>query len=334
MFNSSILDVAIGLAFVYLLLGLMGTTVNEWWAQMRRLRSRTLQEGMLRLLTDPKLSQDFYDHPLIKALMSPDGKHPSYISASTFAHVLIDLVSQGKDDIASLRAGVDGLPKTEIKRALAALIKGTDATIATAQAKIEGWYNDVMDRVSGTYKRKTQVITVIVAFIITIFANADTLQIATRLWTDPTLRAKIVEEAKVRAQMPRPPDQVPEYQNPDNPKPDEPKVTKTAEDKSTITDEDRKALGQLISWAAEKQELEKKGFFEWLGWIIQTHFFGWLLTAIAVSLGAPFWFDTLNKFMNIRSAGKAPKEAPKPPEATKKPDPATPPEKKSAEDQG
>src|SRR5713226_5048420 len=219
MFNSSILDVAIGLTFVYLLLALMGTTVNEWWAQMRRLRSRTLQEGMLRLLTDPKLSADFYDHQLIKALMGADGKHPSYIPASTFAHVLIDLVSQGKDDIASLRAGVDGLPKTEIKRALAALIKGTDATIATAQAKIEGWFNDVMDRVSGVYKRKTQVITVIVAFIITIFANADTLQIATRLWTDPTLRAQIVEQAKVRAQMPRPPDQVPEYENPDNPKP-------------------------------------------------------------------------------------------------------------------
>ena len=37
-------------------------------------------------------------------------------------------------------------------------------------------------------------------------------------------------------------------------------------------------------------------------------FLGWLITAFAVSLGAPFWFDLLNKFMNIRSAGKAPDE--------------------------
>jgi hypothetical protein len=327
MFNSSILDVAIGLAFVYLLLGLMGTTVNEWWAQMRRLRSRTLQEGLLRLLTDPQLAADFYDHPLIKALAGADGKHPSYIPASTFAHVLIDLISRGQDDIASLRAGVEGLPQTEIKRAMAALIKGADATIATAQAKIEGWYNDVMDRVSGVYKRKSQVITVIVAFIITIFANADTLQIATRLWTDPTLRAQLVEQAKVRAQMPRPPDQVPEYEKPDNPKPDEPKVTKAAEDKPQITDEERKALGQLISWSAEKDELKNRlnggwfgGLFGWFWWLIKLHFFGWLLTAIAVSLGAPFWFDTLNKFMNIRSAGKSPKEAAKTPQAPKAPE--------------
>jgi hypothetical protein len=43
------------------------------------------------------------------------------------------------------------------------------------------------------------------------------------------------------------------------------------------------------------------------------HFVGWLLTALAATLGAPFWFDTLNKIMSIRSAGKAPEETPKPP---------------------
>ena len=42
------------------------------------------------------------------------------------------------------------------------------------------------------------------------------------------------------------------------------------------------------------------------GWIDQilTHLFGWILTALAISLGAPFWFDLLNKFIVIRSAVK------------------------------
>jgi hypothetical protein len=35
---------------------------------------------------------------------------------------------------------------------------------------------------------------------------------------------------------------------------------------------------------------------------------GWILTAVAASLGAPFWFDTLNKFMNVRSVGASPDE--------------------------
>jgi len=36
--------------------------------------------------------------------------------------------------------------------------------------------------------------------------------------------------------------------------------------------------------------------------------FGFIITALAISLGAPFWFDLLNKFINLRSAGKKPEE--------------------------
>jgi len=35
-----------------------------------------------------------------------------------------------------------------------------------------------------------------------------------------------------------------------------------------------------------------------------TKILGWLMTAFAISLGAPFWFDTLNKFMVVRSTIK------------------------------
>jgi hypothetical protein len=31
---------------------------------------------------------------------------------------------------------------------------------------------------------------------------------------------------------------------------------------------------------------------------------GWIFTGVAISLGAPFWFDTLNKFMVVRSTVK------------------------------
>lgn len=35
---------------------------------------------------------------------------------------------------------------------------------------------------------------------------------------------------------------------------------------------------------------------------------GFLLTALAISLGAPFWFDLLNKFVNVRAGGNNPAE--------------------------
>jgi hypothetical protein len=46
---------------------------------------------------------------------------------------------------------------------------------------------------------------------------------------------------------------------------------------------------------------------------LMTHLLGWLVTALAATLGAPFWFDTLNRLISIRSAGKSPEEAPKAP---------------------
>jgi len=43
------------------------------------------------------------------------------------------------------------------------------------------------------------------------------------------------------------------------------------------------------------------------------HWLGWVLTAIAVSLGAPFWFDMLDKFITIRSSVAGPENQPAPP---------------------
>jgi hypothetical protein len=43
------------------------------------------------------------------------------------------------------------------------------------------------------------------------------------------------------------------------------------------------------------------------------HGLGWLITALAATLGAPFWFDTLNRMISIRSTGRAPEEKPKAP---------------------
>ena len=40
---------------------------------------------------------------------------------------------------------------------------------------------------------------------------------------------------------------------------------------------------------------------------------GWLVTALAVMLGAPFWFDVLNRIMVIRSTVKPHEKSPEEP---------------------
>ena len=78
----------------------------------------------------------------------------------------------------------------------------------------------------------------------------------------------------------------------------------------------RALLGELTGWSEEWSHLNgdpargisSRSFFPWFGNVLWTHAIGWILTALAVSIGAPFWFDLLNRFMNIRNAGRAPDE--------------------------
>jgi len=57
-------------------------------------------------------------------------------------------------------------------------------------------------------------------------------------------------------------------------------------------------VGAVLGWGKDSLNLTTGG---WIQRVL-----GWLLTMIAVSLGAPFWFDMLNKIINIRNAGTKP----------------------------
>lgn len=309
MFNSVILDVIIGLIFVYLLLSIMCTAANEWVAAMTRRRGETLRRGISQLLSNQAIRGDaapdaflraFYRHPLI-ASIKHDKNHPTYLAPRTFVAVVTDLLTASKpgsilfDD---LETGGKDLPDGQVKTTVLALIQRSNRELETAQHAIEGWFNDAMDRVSGWYKRRTQIWTLVIAIALTLVANADTIQIVKRLRQDPVLRSKVVEEAKVRAQKPPPTISV-EYQNEDDPT----NPTVINNEGNELSSKEQEYLGELLGWHKPIRESLRPQIF-----------LGWLLTVLALTLGAPFWFDMLNKFMNIRFAGKSPDEASKKPE--------------------
>lgn len=309
LFNSTVLDVIIGLVFVYLLLSILCTAANEWVAAITKRRGKMLEKGIHQLLekqpTKPNASPDafrtaFYEHPLLTSIKH-DKNHPTYISPRTFAAIVTDLLTAAKPGVVKyedLETGAKDLPEGNVKKSVLALVQRSNEQLETAQNAIEGWFNDAMDRVTGWYKRRTQIWTLVIALALTLFANADTIHIGRQLWTDPVLRAAVVEEAKVRAQKPRPTVSV-EYKDEDDPT----NPTVTRNEGNQLSDRERDLLGQMLGWHGS--------FRENLGW---STLLGWLLTVLALSMGAPFWFDLLNKFMNVRFAGKSPDEASKKPE--------------------
>lgn len=294
MFGLNILDTAIGLVFVYLVLSLTCTAVNEWFAGMLARRSKTLYEGLKTLLEDPKepsLLADFYAHPLVQDLHVAD-KKPSYIEPRTFSLVILDLLVPADPGasrtMASVREAVAKLPAdSSSRKTLSILLDQAGDSLTALEQSMEAWFNGAMDRVSGWYKKRTQTIVLTIAALITIATNADTFAIATALANNSALREAVIAEAKTYMETPKPPEGAPR----------QPTLNERIADLQQV--------GIPLGW---KSRPSHPG--DWLNKLA-----GLALTAFAVSMGAPFWFDLLNRFMNIRSAGKSPDEKEKGPKA-------------------
>jgi hypothetical protein len=301
MFDSPVLDVMLGLFFIFLMLSILCSSINELLARIFDLRASTLEEGIKKLLADSALgdtlSQKIYQHPLVQALAQGKEK-PSYIPAKNFALALLDSLEEvstatanagpaEKKTMDDLRAVVAGLPASEMQKSLSTLIGHAGENLEEARKNIEGWFNDSMDRVSGLYKRKAHTVILLIAFLVSVGWNADSVFIAQSILQNPTLRSSLVAAAEARAK--------------------ESLAAPDADPKKTL--DEVVAVSQILKLPIGWSDTRLPGSF--LGYC--SKFFGILVTALALSLGAPFWFDMLNKIINLRSSGKPPeRQAAKP----------------------
>ncbi|HYU47912.1 MAG TPA: hypothetical protein VEK84_17250, partial [Terriglobales bacterium] len=249
-------------------------------------------------------------HPLIASL-AQDAKAlcPSYMPAEKFATALMDILTgpnAAATDVAALRAQLQraNIPAA---KALNALLADASLDAEAVRKKIEGWFNDQMDRVSGWYKRNAQRNILLIALAVTLILNASTVRMAQTMWETPALRAALVESAKARAQAQQEQGSellpMVEYTNPNDPTGGKPVHVP----QPPLSSSERQLMGQLTGWYSDLQE-RKHSRQPWGSWLF-SHLVGWIITMLALSLGAPFWFDTLNRFINIRNAGRAPDEA-------------------------
>jgi hypothetical protein len=381
LFNSSILDVAVGLVFVFLIMSLICSAASEGIESFVKQRAKNLEKGIRELLgdlpsqgasgtpgdavapnpaADPQAAgqnqppanaaaankpsadapQDFvyalYNHGLINALYrgkygeTPLTKLPSYIPSANFALAVLELRKTGRTPLPqNLRSALDAF---EMKA------KGD---LNMLQRELENWYDSSMDRVSGWYKRRTQMILAALGLAAAIAVNADCIDIARRLSTDPNLRQSVARIAEESAKHPpegavSKPDATKSDTTPSSPGAASDTQAQAAAGKADASasrpgpvDQIRTNLAILdginlpIGWrdfiadfrAKKAKQLQQQGktqnrfeFYAEAGvTAARLHGTGWIITALAVSLGAPFWFDLLNKIMVVRSTVK-PKE--------------------------
>lgn len=380
MFNSVVLDVVIGLVFIYLLYSLLASVLQEIIATNIRLRAYMLRRAIVKMLDDTncnkcsseKFSNIFYDHPLIKYLgtkswfekifRAKEKTKPSYITPENFSKVIIDLLRGEKYRLGgsqSERIGVaisegklsatkgnqpEIIIETETIRYLKSIWADSQGDVEKFKVLLEQWFNDTMERARGWYKQQVQVILFVLGFFIAAFFNVDTIVIAKKLSNDKEARAQMVNMANSYIES------------------SSSIKIRSGEDKLTLDSEAIKRVDSLyqeldkqlngdiakansilglgawlpdsieVSWQKvandainkiavfpifiDKKALPKKdltampkyvgfGFwdkFSYLFCLMWYHKIGFLLTAIAISFGAPFWFDLLNKLMKLRGS--------------------------------
>jgi hypothetical protein len=338
MLNSETLEVAIGMAFLFLLMSLVCTAIKEWLEGVLKWRAMDLERALRTLLDDAagEVTLDLYRHPLIHSLfqgsydpaslrssMMTPGKGamhmrlrdrrnlPSYIPAGHFATAFIDLVGRGPvaagpaDDaqevsIAMLRQRAAALPSPHLRRAMLSAMDPAGDNIDQIRLNLQRWFDGTMDRASGWYKRRTQAVLFMLGLGAAVVLNVDALHVMSRLTADKTFRDAVVKRAE------GPP---------------------LAADAASAA-----VREQLQSLRAEIRDVGIP--MGWVGWYphqlcavadVATDTctspstnrkrwlhvaLGWLVTAFAVMLGAPFWFDVLNKIMVIRSTVKPHEKSP------------------------
>ena len=334
LFGSTVLEVAIGIIFVYMLLSLLCSAISEYIESWLNHRGRDLERGIRQLLNNSDGSGDdlagrLYNHGLIRPLYRGPNKLPSYIPSRTFALALWNMATSATagDASAASSGAAPGsaaqlqnikrlietkIQNRELQEALTTLIDEAKGDFDAARKNIEDWYDGAMDRVSGWYKRRVQMFLLVIGLVVATAINADTVNIAKALVQDSALRSAVVAAAERPAQT---------------------------DDGATPTERiqaNRQALNALglpLGWAWHKNTSDDpRGKPGDVGsWLLKI--FGLVLTALAISQGAPFWFDLLNKFMVIRSTVK-PREKSREQPSKDKPAPDTEVESRDDDEDG
>ena len=315
MFGSTVLAVILGLIFVYFVFSMMISKINETVAAKLAWRSRDLEKWLRKTLdppdpdNQPPVSSEKFKKSSLITSISPDGarRHlPSYVAPRTFSLAILDLLAPGDDQVTSVeqvkKAVADLPPNHPAKAPLTRLAIEAGDDLATLRAGIEGWYNDSMARVSGWYKKRVQRWLMIYAVVITFALNIDTIVIARTLWGQDAVREAVVAQA-ARQTATGAPEQDPGRQ-----------VGDLNEVSTRVAEVQR--LGLPIGWAAEKKDgRPNPDPRRWPGRSLDLVFklLGLAITVGGLSLGAPFWFDLLNKISKLRSSGDRPSSQPSQP---------------------
>ncbi len=330
MFGSEILEVAIGLVFIFFSCSVVCSGIYEAIARVWNIRANNLENRLKKLLGDTKLVKEILQHPLVEGITAQSlldkilgnrPARPASIPNDILTDAVTDLVCQKVDiDKHTISEIVDTLyqeAKEEVQsnKSLKSIATIVDKEVVELKdqivhfrERVHNWFDDGMNATSKWYKRKVRFVIFFIAAIMCGWLNIDSIMITKALYTDDNLRAGVVEAVEVS---------LPTLEDQFNAVEEESRKNETAgaeeaeESRDTIKEAQDALIAAKESLNKLNEDLKKldipidrpyekgKDFKYWFFKII-----GLLLSTLAISMGAPFWFSILRQMMAIRGSTK------------------------------
>jgi hypothetical protein len=233
------------------------------------------------------LTSALFDHWRIKALVRDPRsslrrrQRPSYLPPQALSLAVAETLAKGAPDsprgpsflqqsdeaiFQRAKTVLASLPEGQVRDVLQSAAANQERTLEGFRKQIETAFDDAMQRASGWYKRKVQMVLLVIALALAVGLNVDSLRVGTRLWNDDAVRTAVVAKAKEK----------------------DPQAAANAINEV-------KQLQLPVGWGAGNAPAGVDGALRGLA--------GWLITVTAVSLGAPFWFDLLSRVARLRGSG-------------------------------
>jgi hypothetical protein len=223
-------------------------------------------------------------------------KGPSYLSAKAFADAVIEYIAKAEPS--------DGKPASaswpdNLEARLSAMVAEGRDDLLEVKAGLEKWFDEAMGRAEGSYKRWATLVLFSIGLLLAGVGNVSAIDAAQDLWTDPVARAAVTDAAQA-------------YVSDASTKPNAESVNSVDKATKLVA-----KVGFPVGWDAEAKAVwvekgDPKIFDSWSEtrsqlWIA----LGWILTALLVMLGGPFWFDLLTRLVALRGSGAKPDPAAK-----------------------
>jgi len=294
MLGAEAVDLVVGMLFVFLVFSLVVSGINEGITRALASRSRELWRALRELLdggadkgdqrprrdvsvdADSALSMKLYAHPLIGQLetaVRDQHSRLSRIPSTDFSRGLIDVIVSGEDTVSveEFQRQLQDLPDS-LRKPLRAITNEVGTDVEKLRRGIGEWFDARMSALSAIYRKKTKWVLFVLGLIVAVGLNVDAINAAQQLYRDDALRAAVAQQAVNVAS---------ECQN------------QQASDVEACT---RKAVSDLDGSVRLPVGWTNQSISDVDGWQV----LGWLIAAVALSQGAPFWYDLLRRAAGLR----------------------------------